>query len=68
MLCCLVHLIHMLNHKSHEKMEKDVKDPVCNMQVDEEITKYKIEYKGKMYYFCSSTCESEFKKNPSKYI
>lgn len=47
---------------------KSVKDPVCNMQVDEEKAEYKVEFRRKTYYFCSLTCESAFRKNPEKYI
>jgi len=43
------------------------KDLVCGMIVDEKKTKFKSDYKGKTYYFCSSACKSTFDKNPSKY-
>lgn len=53
----------------HDKNdEKDARDPVCGMEVDEKTAKYKIEFNGKIYYFCSSMCQSEFKKNPKKYV
>jgi len=44
------------------------KDPICNMTVDEKTTKFKSDYKGKTYYFCSSACKSTFDKNPGKYV
>ncbi|MCP8308635.1 MAG: YHS domain-containing protein [archaeon] len=44
------------------------KDPVCGMSVDEKKTKYKSDYKGKTYYFCSTTCKSAFDKSPGKYV
>ncbi len=43
-------------------------DPVCGMVVKEETAKATYDYKGKNYYFCSTTCEEEFKKNPEKYL
>ncbi|MCP8312826.1 MAG: YHS domain-containing protein [archaeon] len=44
------------------------KDPVCGMIVDEKRTKYKSDYKGKTYYFCSVACKSAFEKNPGNYV
>lgn len=43
------------------------KDPVCGMNVDERTAKFKSEYKGKFYYFCSGHCKETFDKNPAKY-
>jgi YHS domain-containing protein len=37
------------------------KDPICGMSVDEKAAKFKSDYKGKTYYFCSQMC-----KTPSK--
>ncbi|MEM2911663.1 MAG: YHS domain-containing protein [Candidatus Bathyarchaeia archaeon] len=54
-------------HIGSEKTEGGVTDPVCGMKVDEKTTKYKIEFSGKTYYFCSSACESTFKENPRRY-
>jgi YHS domain-containing protein len=44
------------------------KDPVCKMDVDEKTAKFKFDYKGKTYYFCSPACKSNFEKNPVKYL
>ncbi len=44
------------------------KDPVCMMEVNEKAAKFKSEYKGKTYYFCSPGCKSTFDKNPNKYV
>ena len=43
-------------------------DPVCGMDVKASEAKYKYEYKGKTYHFCSKSCYNSFKKDPSKYI
>ena len=43
------------------------KDPVCKMNVDEKTAKYKSEYEGSTYYFCSQSCKATFDKNPAKY-
>lgn len=45
-----------------------VKDPVCGMKVDEGSVKYKSEYKGSTYYFCSPSCKEDFDKNPGKHV
>ncbi|MEM4312336.1 MAG: YHS domain-containing protein [Nitrososphaerales archaeon] len=43
-------------------------DPICKMKVDDKKTKLISEYKGKKYYFCSSSCKESFDKEPEKYI
>ncbi|MEM0054460.1 MAG: YHS domain-containing protein [Nitrososphaeria archaeon] len=45
-----------------------VKDIVCKMDVDPQKTKYKTEYEGETYYFCSESCQKSFQQNPSKYL
>ncbi|ADE36807.1 YHS domain-containing protein [Methanohalophilus mahii] len=37
-------------------------DPVCKMEIDEMAAKFKSEYKGEKYHFCSLSC----KKNSMK--
>lgn len=44
------------------------KDPVCKMEVNEETAKFKSEYEGKTYYFCSSSCKKAFDKDPERYL
>ena len=44
------------------------KDPVCNMSVDLEKTKFKSKFKEKLYGFCSQGCKNSFDTNPSLYI
>ncbi|MCL5949436.1 MAG: YHS domain-containing protein [Candidatus Bathyarchaeota archaeon] len=43
------------------------KDPVCKMDVNEKTAMLKLDYNGKIYYFCNSGCKSTFDNNPSKY-
>ena len=43
-------------------------DPVCKMQVDEKVVKFKSEHKDKNYYFCAAGCKKKFDDNPEKYI
>ncbi|HHI01395.1 MAG TPA: YHS domain-containing protein, partial [Thermococcus litoralis] len=42
-------------------------DPVCGMEVGEG-TELKLEYNGKVYYFCSPHCKAQFESNPEKYV
>ncbi len=44
-----------------------VKDPVCKMSVDEKMTKFRSDYQGVAYYFCSSECKKRFDTDPSRY-
>ena len=43
------------------------KDPVCNMEIDEEKAVAVLVYKGQTYHFCSSKCKESFEKEPEKY-
>ncbi|MGQ9569586.1 MAG: YHS domain-containing protein [Thermodesulfovibrionales bacterium] len=45
-----------------------VKDPVCNMTVDEKKAVAKSVYKGKTYYFCAKVCKEKFDKEPERFI
>ncbi|NPE29981.1 YHS domain-containing protein [Methanococcoides sp. SA1] len=45
-----------------------VKDPVCGMKIDKNTAKFKSEYKGENYYFCSLSCKNKFDEDPDKYI
>jgi len=45
-----------------------VKDPVCNMEVDEKRAAATSIYKGKTYYFCAKGCKERFDKDPEKFI
>ncbi|MCL4344721.1 MAG: YHS domain-containing protein [Nitrososphaerota archaeon] len=42
-------------------------DPVCGMEVDES-TQHKTLYKGKVYYFCTANCKTEFDRDPEGYL
>jgi Cu+-exporting ATPase len=44
-----------------------VKDFVCGMEVDEN-SRFKMRYKGKVYYFCSEGCLKSFNKNPEEFL
>jgi YHS domain-containing protein len=40
------------------------KDLICGMDVDEKKAKFKTDYMGKTYYFCSAMCKQKFDANP----
>ncbi len=44
-----------------------MKDVVCGMDVGKD-TKFKSEYAGKKYYFCSAECKERFDTLPAKYV
>lgn len=44
------------------------KDPVCGMEVDENKSGHKMNYKGKTYYFCGQSCLQSFKNNPAHFL
>jgi Cu+-exporting ATPase len=45
-------------------MEKDV---VCGMQVDPAKAAGTSQYKGTIYFFCSTACKTRFDANPEQY-
>lgn len=44
------------------------KDPVCNMEVNENEAAATSTYKDKTYYFCAVGCKSAFDSEPEKYL
>ena len=64
---CLLDGCYGSGHACNEKAE-DAKDPVCGMKVDEKATKWRVEFEGKTYYFCSYRCMSTFKKDPRRHV
>lgn len=48
--------------------ETHVKDPVCNMEIDQQDAAGGTrEYRGKTYYFCALGCKQAFDKDPERY-
>jgi Cu+-exporting ATPase len=46
-------------------METDV---VCGMQIEPAKAAGTSQYKGKTYYFCSTSCKAKFDANPAQYV
>src|SRR3979409_2285598 len=51
--------------RTKEKMERD---PVCGMTIDPEKAAARVEYLGKIYYFCAPGCAKRFQQAPEKYV
>lgn len=43
-------------------------DVVCGMEVDQKQSHHHVEYKGTVYYFCSSHCKQHFVDAPTRYV
>jgi Cu+-exporting ATPase len=44
------------------------RDPVCGMDVDPQKAAGAEQYQGRMYYFCSTSCQQKFRTDPAKYL
>ena len=44
------------------------RDPVCQMDVDEQTAAGHSTYQGKTFYFCSPGCREEFEEDPGRYF
>ena len=43
-------------------------DPVCGPRINRNKAHIAIEYEGRTYLLCCPLCQSEFEKDPQKYI
>jgi len=41
---------------------------VCGAVLDEKTVKFKINFEGERYYFCSAGCRKKFKRHPKKFV
>ena len=48
-------------------MANTQRDPVCNMEIDEQSAAGRSQYQGQTYYFCTQSCKDEFDENPEQY-
>ena len=59
-----------LSPKKEVKEEATVrtaKDPVCSMTVDPETARFRHEYNGQTYFFCSEHCLNKFRNEPERF-
>ncbi len=56
-----------MNH-NHKTMNggKTLIDPVCKMEVSSD-SKFKMEFQGEVFHFCSESCFNKFKAEPQKF-
>lgn len=45
-----------------------MRDPVCDMEVDESSAAASSNYEGDTYYFCSQDCKQRFDADPERYV
>jgi Cu+-exporting ATPase len=45
-----------------------VRDPVCGMSIDPGTSKYRFDYRGDTYHFCSAGCRTKFIADPARYL
>jgi Cu+-exporting ATPase len=45
-----------------------VRDPVCGAVLDEKTAKFRINFEGETYYFCSASGKKKFKRHPKKFV
>jgi Cu+-exporting ATPase len=55
-------------HDHHADSKAGVLDPVCGMMVDPATSKYRFDYRGETYHFCSNGCRTKFEADPKKYL
>ena len=44
------------------------RDPVCGKKINSNKAYAKIKYNKHLYYVCCPLCQSEFEKDPAKFI
>ena len=45
-----------------------VKDPVCAMDVDPQDCAGEVHFEGQRYFFCSTSCAEQFKRDPQRFL
>ncbi len=58
----------MTQKDKKENKEELVKDPVCGMVKSVGDMKTKVEYKGKIYYFCTDGDKEMFEAFPDNWV
>ncbi|CAN7407729.1 YHS domain-containing protein [Caulobacter sp. LjRoot300] len=43
-------------------------DPVCGMTVDAEAARYRAQWSGHRFVFCSTGCKTRFEAEPERYV
>ena len=56
------------DHAARVAAEGIVRDPVCAMTVDPAAGKPQAEYAGRIFHFCSTSCQGKFTASPERYL
>ncbi|HZC24736.1 MAG TPA: heavy metal translocating P-type ATPase, partial [Candidatus Binatia bacterium] len=57
-----------MNHTGSIGTDNSVKDPVCGMTVNPDRAADKADFAGTTFYFCSQSCGTKFRQDPSRYL
>ena len=59
-----------LHHdRGQDDLEEDiVTDPVCGMRLGRSETKGHADYRGHLYFFCSTECQEKFERKPEDFV
>ncbi|MFY9588400.1 MAG: heavy metal translocating P-type ATPase [Actinomycetota bacterium] len=60
-------VVEVLEPKKEDTMAT-VHDPVCGMDIDPATAAGSMEYEGKTYYFCSTSCLERFSAKPEAFV
>jgi Cu+-exporting ATPase len=60
-----VHDQQKLERSIQEPTSQTVHDPVCHMDIIASSSAGNSEYEGKTYYFCSTSCMTDFNADPA---
>ena len=55
-------------HGRHTHDSASVRDPVCGMTVDPATSKYRFDYRGETFHFCSAGCRTKFAADPVAWL
>ena len=58
---------HHHHAHAHVPAQEGVRDPVCGMTVDPATAKYRADYAGETFSFCSAKCKDRFAADPKQY-
>src|ERR1700680_270894 len=56
------------HHGHHIGGIASVRDPVCGMTVAPATSRYRFDYSGETFHFCSAGCRTKFAADPQKYL
>ena len=51
-----------------ESGASEATDPVCGMMVITSQARFRVEHRGRSYWFCAAGCETAFRRDPDRYL